>query len=107
MIRAGCRGLWPAWTALTELRFDVGHLRRELFELATITNDGHLQDGMVYFWLCLSWHISPLPRTLYGDCVLTQSPRDSDSSTCAFLLHNMAQAPRTHDANFAVVFKIE
>jgi hypothetical protein len=27
VIRSGCRGLGPAWTALTELRFDIGYRR--------------------------------------------------------------------------------
>jgi hypothetical protein len=76
VIRVGCHGLWPAWTALTELRFDVGYFGRQLFELALITNEGHLQDGVVCFWLCLSGHFGSLPRTLNGDCVLHQSPRD-------------------------------
>src|ERR1017187_2615735 len=39
VIRSGCRGLWPAWTALTELRFDIGYLRLDPFELVPITND--------------------------------------------------------------------
>src|ERR1039458_8154217 len=63
VIRSGCRGdqgLWPARTALTELRFDVGYLRRDSVELALIADDGHLQQGVV-LWLCLSWHIgSPI-----------------------------------------------
>ena len=56
VIRDGCSRPWPARAALTELRFDVGYLRRELFELVLITNDGHLQDGGIYCWPCLSWH---------------------------------------------------
>jgi hypothetical protein len=27
LILRGCRSLWPAWTALSELRFDVGYVR--------------------------------------------------------------------------------
>src|ERR1022692_56686 len=59
--RRGYRGLWPARTALPELLFDIGYLRGDLFDLALIPDDGHLQDGAVYFWLCLSWHFgSPI-----------------------------------------------
>jgi hypothetical protein len=61
VIRSGRRGFRPARTALTELRFDIGYLRRDLFNFALITDDGHLQDAAVYSWLCLSWHFGSLP----------------------------------------------
>src|ERR1035438_7848700 len=60
--RRGYRSFWPARTALPELRFDIGYLRRDSFELALIADDGHLQHGAVYLWLCVSWHIGVLPR---------------------------------------------
>jgi hypothetical protein len=61
----GSRGLWPARTALPELRFDLGYLRGNPAQLALIPDDGHLQDGVVYLW-----HIGVLPRTPYCDRVL-------------------------------------
>src|ERR1019366_9237396 len=72
VLRFGCRGyrgFWPARTALPELRFDVGYLRRDRFESALIPDDGHLQQGVV-FGLCVSWHIGVLPRTVNCNCVL-------------------------------------
>jgi hypothetical protein len=53
MIRSGCRGFR---TGLTELHFDVGDPCFNPVDLALIADDGHFQQGLV-FWLCLSWHI--------------------------------------------------
>jgi len=43
----GGRGLRPAWTTLAELRFDSGYLHGNRFKLASIADEGHLEDGVV------------------------------------------------------------
>lgn len=61
MIRFGRRSLRTARTRLTELCLNLRYLCGESSKLLLVTDDGHLQDGVVHFWLCLSWHLSSLP----------------------------------------------